>query len=96
MAPGAIIERDGIKSVNTYWPVEVKRKVGDASRIMDHICRVLPDEHERMVLLYFMAACVQHQGKKFQWAPLVQGVEGNGKTLFSRYVANAISKKYVH
>lgn len=96
MAPGAIIERDGIKSVNTYWPVEVKRKVGDASRIMDHMCRVLPDEHERMVLLYFMAACVQHQGKKFQWAPLVQGVEGNGKTLFSRYVANAIGKKYVH
>lgn len=96
MAPGSILDRDGIKSVNTYWPVEVARKMGDAQRIFDHMVKVLPDEHERMVLLYFMAACVQHQGTKFQWAPLVQGVEGNGKTLFSRYVANAIGKKYVH
>jgi len=96
MIPGAILDRDGIKSVNTYWPVEVARKMGDAQRIFDHMVKVLPDEHERMVLLYFMAACVQHQGTKFQWAPLVQGVEGNGKTLFSRYVANAIGKKYVH
>lgn len=96
MTPGAVLERDGIRAVNTYWPVEVARKMGDAQRIFDHMVKVLPDEHERMVLLYFMAACVQHQGTKFQWAPLVQGVEGNGKTLFSRYVANAIGKKYVH
>lgn len=96
LQPGVIIERDGVKYANTYWPVEVKRKVGDASRIFDHMQRVIPDEHERMTMLYYMAACVQHQGKKFQWAPLLQGVEGNGKSLFSRYVANAIGKKYVH
>ncbi len=96
LPPGSILDLDGIKSVNTYWPVEVERKMGDAQRIFDHMAKVLPDEHERLVLLYFMAACVQHQGTKFQWAPLVQGVEGNGKTLFSRYVANAIGKKYVH
>lgn len=92
MVPGSILDN----AVNTYWPVEVERKLGDATRIFEHMFKVLPDEHERMVLLYFMAACVQHQGTKFQWAPLVQGVEGNGKTLFSRYVANAIGKKYVH
>lgn len=96
LQPGVVIERDGLKYANTYWPVEVKRKVGDASRIFDHMQRVIPDEHERMTMLYYMAACVQHQGKKFQWAPLLQGVEGNGKSLFSRYVANAIGKKYVH
>lgn len=96
LPPGVIIERDGLKYANTYWPVEVKRKVGDASRIFDHMGKVIPDEHERMTMLYYMAACVQHQGKKFQWAPLLQGVEGNGKSLFSRYVANAIGKKYVH
>lgn len=43
-----------------------------------------------------MAACVQHKGVKFQWAPLLQGCEGNGKTLFTRCVAFAIGKRYTH
>jgi hypothetical protein len=43
-----------------------------------------------------MAACVQHKGVKFQWAPLLQGVEGNGKTLFTRCVAEALGRRYVH
>ena len=43
-----------------------------------------------------MAACIQHKGVKFQWAPLIQGAEGNGKTLFSRCVAFAIGERYSH
>ena len=43
-----------------------------------------------------MAACVQHQGVKFQWAPLLQGTEGNGKTLFTRCVAAAVGRRYTH
>jgi hypothetical protein len=43
-----------------------------------------------------MAACVQHVGVKFQWAPLIQGVEGNGKTLLTRCVAYAVGRRYVH
>lgn len=43
-----------------------------------------------------MAACVQHKGVKVQWAPLLQGVEGNGKTLFTRCVAEAVGRRYVH
>lgn len=96
MAPGAIIERGGQKQVNTYWPVEVPRKVGDAGPFLDHLRRVLPDERDRLILLSYMAACVQHKGVKFQWAPLLQGVEGNGKTLFTRCVAEAVGRRYVH
>jgi hypothetical protein len=43
-----------------------------------------------------MAACVQHKGVKFQWTPLIQGTEGNGKTLLTRCVAFAIGDKYTH
>jgi hypothetical protein len=43
-----------------------------------------------------MAACVQYKGIKFQWAPLLQGTEGNGKTLFTRCVAAAIGERYTH
>lgn len=94
--PGQLINRGGQIFVNTYWPVEVPRKVGDASPFITHLTKVLPDERDRMILLSYMAACVQHKGIKFQWAPLLQGVEGNGKTLFTRCVAEAVGRRYVH
>jgi hypothetical protein len=94
--PGALIHRGGQVFVNTYWPVDVPRKVGDAAPFLDHLRRVLPDERDRLILLCYMAACVQHKGVKFQWAPLLQGVEGNGKTLFTRCVAEAVGRRYVH
>jgi hypothetical protein len=93
---GAIIERDGHKYVNTYWPIAVERKTGDAAPFLDHLSRLIPDDRDRLILLSYMAACVQHIGYKFQWAPLIQGVEGNAKTLLSRYVAEAVGRRYVH
>lgn len=94
--PGAIIQRGGQTFVNTYWPVEVPRIAGDGTPFLTHLAKVLPDDRDRFILLCYMAACVQHKGVKFQWAPLLQGVEGNGKTLFTRCVAEAIGERYVH
>lgn len=94
--PGALIHRGGQVFANTYWPVEVPRKVGDAAPFLEHLAKVLPDERDRYILLCYMAACVQYKGVKFQWAPLLQGVEGNGKTLFTRCVAEALGRRYVH
>jgi hypothetical protein len=91
-----IIERNGQTFVNTYVPIEVARKVGDPSPFINHLAKVLPDQRDREILLSYMAACVQHKGIKFQWAPLLQGVEGNGKTLFTRCVAEAVGRRYVH
>ena len=94
--PGAIIQRGGQTFVNTYWPVEVPRLAGDGTPFLAHLAKVLPDDRDRFILLCYMAACVQHKGVKFQWAPLLQGVEGNGKTLFTRCVAEAVGRRYVH
>ena len=94
--PGALIERGGQVFVNTYWPVDVARKVGDITPFLTHLAKILPDERDRFILLCYMAACVQYKGVKFQWAPLLQGVEGNGKTLFTRCVAEAVGRRYVH
>jgi len=93
---GAMIEIGGQIFVNTWWPVDVPRKVGDVRPFTDHLRKVLPDERDAYILLCYMAACVQHKGVKFQWAPLLQGVEGNGKTLFTRCVAEAVGRRYVH
>ena len=93
---GAIIESEGRKRANIWWPANVARKVGDISPFLEHLRKVLPHPDDQRVLLYYMAGCVQFVGTKFQWFPLVIGVEGNGKSLFSRCVAAAVGQRYTH
>jgi hypothetical protein len=93
---GQLVTRDGLILVNTYVPVNIPRMVGDITPYLNHMAKVLPNERDALILQSYMAACVQHKGIKFQWAPLLQGVEGNGKTFFARCVAEAIGRRYVH
>ncbi len=93
---GAIVEDAGRRRVNTFHPVQVRRVKGDPSKFLEHVAKLLPVKGDQEIILAYMAACVQHMGYKFQWAPLVQGVEGNGKTFLSRCVAEAVGKRYVH
>lgn len=94
---GALVEINQQLYANSFWPVEVARKVGDSIEpFMLHLYKLYPVERDAHIMLYYMAACVQHQGVKFQWAPLVQGVEGNGKTLLTRCVAEAVGRRYTH
>src|SRR5690606_38441307 len=37
-----------------------------------------------------------YPGVKFQWMPLIQGVEGNGKSLLLNIVAHAVGHRYSH
>jgi hypothetical protein len=96
MPAGAITVEGGRLRANKYVPVQVPRVVGDPSPFLDHVARMLPDRLDQVKLLAYMAACVQYQGTKFQWAPLVQGCEGNGKTLLAICVSRAIGARYVH
>ena len=96
IAPGAIVERESRRLVNVYTPVSVRVCAGDVSPFTAHLEKVLPVKGDRDILLSYMAACVQHAGEKFQWAPLLQGTEGNGKTLFTRCVSYAVGRKYTH
>lgn len=95
-APGEIIEDAGFTMVNTYWPAKVKREVGDVTPFLNHLAKLLPDERDRRILLSYMAACVQYKGVKFQWCPVLQGPEGNGKSFLSSCLSQAIGQKYVH
>jgi Family of unknown function (DUF5906) len=93
---GEIVTRSGHSFVNTYRQLDIERKAGDVSPFLGLLAQVLPDKRDAIIFLSYMAACVQHQGVKFQWAPLLQGVEGNGKTLFSRCVQQAVGERYTH
>lgn len=94
--PAHMWDRDGESFVNSYRKLTIARKPGDVTPFLNHLAKVLPNKRDQSILLAYMAAIVQHQGVKFQWAPLIQGTEGNGKTLFSRCVAEAVGMRYCH
>jgi len=96
LAPGELLTHEGRSMVNTYVPVETSQSDGGVDPFLKHLGLVLPVERDRQIFLAYMAACVQSRGVKFQWAPLLQGVEGNGKSLFTWCVAHCIGEKYTH
>ena len=96
LPPASIITRNGRDLVNTWWPAAVARAKGDPAPYIRHMRLVLPDERDRTILMSFMAAIVQYPGVKFKWCPLLQGAEGNGKSLFSLCVAEAVGSHYTH
>jgi len=95
-APGEIIEEEDQLLVNTYVPIKTKKTKGDPTPFLALLCKMLPIETDRDILLAYMSACVQHVGTKFQWTPLLQGVQGNGKTLFISCVSAAVGHRYTH
>ena len=96
LEPGVIIESEGKTSVNTWVPVKTERTPGDVTPFTDFMERILPDGNDRTILLSYMAALVQYPGVKFQWAPLIQGTEGNGKSLMMTVVGKAVGSRYTH
>lgn len=94
--PGAIIEEAGQKLANLWWPVETPSAAGDVGPFLAHVAKLLPDPADQAIILAYMAAVVQHKGAKFQWCPLVQGAEGNGKTVLISCIEQAVGERYTH
>lgn len=82
--------------LNTYLDRRGKRTVGDATPFLDLMQRMLPDENDRVILLSYMAAVVQHIGVKFRYCPVVQGTEGNGKSTLANILEYAVGERYTH
>jgi Family of unknown function (DUF5906) len=96
LAPGAMVS-DGMRTaVNAWWPARIERAQGDPALFLELLRKLLPDERDRSILINYMASLVQNQGKKFRWAPVLQGVEGNGKSLLSMCVTRAVGRQYTH
>jgi hypothetical protein len=91
-APGAIIG----DAVNIWRPLVIDEAPGDVALFLDHLGKLLPDQRDRKILLTYMQALVQYPGVKFQWAPVIQGVEGNGKTFLIQAMVHAVSERYAH
>lgn len=95
-APGAIVVEGNRSYVNTYVPITTRRLAGDVTPFTAHLAKMLPDDMDRAIVLNYMASLVQNPGVKFQWWPVIQGVEGNGKTLIDRILSHAVGQRYSH
>jgi hypothetical protein len=69
---------------------------GDVTPFLTHVEKLFPDTNDRAIILAYMAAVVQHKGVKFQWCPVIQGCEGNGKTLLISCLEQAVGERYTH
>lgn len=96
LPPSDVVSVAGVREANIWWPVVTARKAGNVDLFLVHLCKLIPDEIDRRKLLSYMAAMIQYPGVKFMWAPLIQGVEGNGKTILSLVIAKALGARYVH
>lgn len=92
--PVAHITEEGL--VNTWWPINTAREPGDVAPFLDHMGRMFPVKRDRDILLNYMAALVQFPGDKFQWWPVVQGCEGNGKSLMLEVLEHCVGQRYCH
>ena len=93
---GALILEEDQILVNSFVPITTERRSGDVTPFLKHVKKMVPDFNDRGILIAYMAACVQHLGVKFQWTPLLQGMEGNGKTILINCISAAVGNRYTH
>lgn len=96
LEPGVIIDHEGLPCVNSYYPVPIRKIEGDVTPFLDFVHKLFPDDRDRSIILAYMAACVQHIGVKFQWSPLIQGGEGNGKSFLMEVIIQSVGSRLSH
>jgi len=95
--PFAVVEMPGGRSaVNTFIPVETPATAGDCGPFFDLLAVLLPEPEPRQILMSYMAAVVQNPGVKFPWALVLQGAQGNGKSLIFQALEHAIGPQYYY
>lgn len=98
--PGAdeFLELSGLKMVNTYnnhlVPMAartVSRADRDAIQAIErHFEILIKDPKERSILLDYLAYNVQFPSERVHWAPVLQGVDGGGKSFIKALMASVM------
>jgi hypothetical protein len=91
---GTVATLEGRQYVNMYSPIETRQIEGDPGPFLRLMEKMLPDARDRDILLTYMASMLRNPGVKFQWWPVLQGAEGNGKTAFIRLLQHCVGKRY--
>lgn len=98
-----VVKVNGQTCVNTYnrWnePKEQEPKTASAKKAVrmaeKHFEFSFPNERERNLILDFLSYTVQFPTEKINWAVLVQGVDGGGKSWFASLMAAVLGGENV-
>src|SRR5687767_565543 len=82
--------------INTWRQPVVDEEPGDIAPFLNHVAKMIPDQRDRAILLTYAQSLARNPGKKFQWAPVIQGTQGNGKSMIIRALYHAVTKAYSH
>lgn len=87
-------DHGGVTYFNTYKTNDIDRvKVGKTNivaRIKNHIAHLLPNQIEQDIIINYLAHNVQFPGVKIQWAIVLQGVQGDGKSLLAEMMQHVL------
>jgi hypothetical protein len=92
-----VVEARGVRTLNTYVDLRIApdRNI-DSAPWAEQLGFLLPDADERRFLCDWMAHAYQHPGRKINWAPVLFGPEGNGKTSVLAALGRCIGYEYEH
>jgi len=89
-----IVDVDGRKHANLYAEPPRFRRTSNtslvAAKIEAHLSWLTPTERTKDIVLDFLSYQVQHPGKKINWAILLQGAEGTGKTFLAAMMGTVL------
>lgn len=97
-------EANKLSYVNSYSDLTVPEDVPDelnrkerrmVKRVVRHLEHLFANERDRKLLLSWLAYIVQ-TNSKINWAPVIQGVENDGKSFFGRMMAVIIGGENVN
>lgn len=80
--------------LNTYKPSVVEKIPGDITPFLNHVRFLFESEHDQKIILNYLAACVQRPGVKYEWAPVLVGAQGTGKSMLLDMAGEAIGDEY--
>lgn len=100
-AGALIVDEFGRSGVNTYIPANIEYIDSGEGGVLalpfvNHLRKILPTEHDMLILLNYFARIVQSPGVKIPWAPVIQSAEGVGKNVIKFCMTHAVGKVYTY
>lgn len=96
---GPVVQHVGLTYLNSYLPSSVPQADPDWQKheawkiVRDHIRNILPDGADTIIA--WAAHNVQFPGRKILWAPVIVGVQGDGKTTIGKAIRAAMGDRNV-
>lgn len=83
---------DSAKAMPDHFSVQDRKAI---QIVEEHAALLIPNDVERGLFLDYLAYCVQRPGMKIRWAPVLKGVEGDGKSAFATMIGHILGVKNV-